>query len=75
MLIAFLYLPICILGVNDNEIGLDGVTVATLTYAMGPGANLELESLNNTGLRRNLTEEEICELSLLTPDIDKQFRL
>ncbi len=49
-------------GVNDNENGLDGVTVATLTYAMGPGANLELESLKSSGFRRNLTENEICKL-------------
>ena len=48
-------------GVNDSEMGTDGLTVATLSYAMGPGANEELKSINETGRRRNLTEEKICE--------------
>ncbi|XP_072028874.1 alkaline phosphatase-like [Amphiura filiformis] len=54
-------------GVNDNEMGTDGLPFATLSYAMGPGANLELDSLNKTGKRRNLTEEEISDPEFLNP--------
>ena len=51
------YLPLHT-GLNDNEKDIFGVPFTTLGYANGPGALEEFKSLNKTGHRRNLTEEE-----------------
>ncbi len=49
-------------GTTSDEVSEDvGLNYPTLSYANGPAAYLELQSLRETGFRRNLTEEETSE--------------
>ncbi|XP_022104185.1 alkaline phosphatase-like [Acanthaster planci] len=45
-----------ILGLYNDGIGSDGMPYTTLNYADGPGGQLEKESYNSEGRRRNLTD-------------------
>ncbi|XP_072046184.1 alkaline phosphatase-like [Amphiura filiformis] len=47
-----------ILGLNDQAIGNDKLPYTTLLYNQGPGGVEELDSIKETGHRRNLTNEE-----------------
>ncbi len=59
----FLYTGIS--GSTSNEVSEGvGLNYPTLSYANGPAAYLELQSLRETGFRRNLTEQETSEFAI-----------
>lgn len=58
-----------IFGINDKEVDIHGIPFSTLGYYNGPGAHEELKSINETGYRRNLTEEETSDPDFLAPAI------
>ncbi len=61
-----MFVILCFTGLNDNELDIDGIPFTTLGYANGPGAHEELKSINKTGFRRNVTEEQSSKTKNIT---------